>query len=245
MRVLVIAAALLVIFTLGVPIFRLIRQTSHKADTLARMTKLSAAVRTYVSQHDGLLPEEDAKGTDSWKAAADPASVNVWYNALPKLAGSKAVGEYAASPEEFYTPGNLLYLPGADYPEKRKLEQPFFAIAMNTKLQTTGLEGQKPPLKMSDIVNPSRTVLFLEQGLPGETRSMPQQTKKDYDGASKGSAKSFVARYRNKGWLLFADGHTEDVTATDLLTETARFPFPPGPDDVIWSRTPEEDPNKK
>ena len=73
---------------------------------------------------------------------------------------------------------------------------------------------------------------------------MDQQTKKDYDGAPKGSAKSFVGRYRGKGWLLFADGHTEDVTAKELLTETARFPFPPGPDDVIWSAKPETDPEQ-
>lgn len=245
MRILMIGAALLVLFTLGVPVYRLIRQSSYKADTLGRMNKISAAVRTYTAQHEGLLPEEDAKGSDSWKAAAAPTSANVWYNALPKLMGGRSVADYASSPSEFYTPANVLYVPGADYPEKRKLEQPYFAIAMNTKLQRKNADGIKQDLKLSDIVNPSRTVLFLEQGLPGEARSMAQQTKKDYDGASKGSAKSFVARYRNKGWLLFADGHTQDVPAHELLTETGRIPFPPGPDDVIWTHSPEEDPNKK
>jgi hypothetical protein len=235
----------MVLVTIGVPVYRLIRQNSYKADTLSRMNKIGAAVKTYVAQKGGLLPDEDAKGEDSWTAAADPASAEVWYNALPKLAGSKPVSDYANSPAEFYTPANLLFLPGADYPVKRQLEKPYFAIAMNTKLQTKNPEGVKVDLKMSDITNPARTVLFLEQGLPGEARSMDQQTKKDYDGASKGSAKSFVARYRKKGWILFADGHAEDFAANELLTETARFPFPPGPDDVIWSRTAEIDPNKK
>ena len=244
MQILVAAAILLVLLSIGIPAYKLIRQNHYKADTLSRMKKIGQAVQTYTAQTQGLLPEEDAKGQDTWETAALPASANAWYNALPKIWGGRSVGEYLNSPSEFYTPENNLYVPGAYYPEKRKLEKPYFAIAMNTKLAVKDAQGNKVALKMSDITDPRRTVLFLEQGLRGETRSMDQQTKKDYDGAPKGSAKSFVARYRGKGWLLFADGHAEDVAASDLLTETARFPFPPGPDDVIWSAKPEIDPNK-
>lgn len=244
MQIIVVAAVLLVLISVGIPVYSIVRQNSYKADTLARMSKLAAATKAYTAQNDGALPREDARGDDTWEAAADPANADAWYNALPKLAGNRSVGEYASNPAEFYQPSNMLFVPGADYPIKKQLMQPYFAIAINTKLQRKDAEGNKSKLKMSDIQRPAQTVLFLEQGLPGEARSMDQQTKKDYDGASKGSAKSFVARYRKKGWLLFADGHTEAVPVSDVLTETARFPFPPGPGDVIWTRSPDEDPNK-
>lgn len=244
MQVIVIAAIALVLLAFGFPVYRLIKQNQHKADTLTRLQKLATATKTYVSQNDNRLPDEDAPGKDTWLTAAEPKAANAWYNALPKILGQRSVGEYASSPQDFYKPDNVLFVPGAEYPEDI-MSEPLFAIAFNTKLHRKDAEGRDTPLHMSDIAVPSRTVLFLEQGLPKETRAMDQQTKKDYDGASKGSAKSFVARYGGKGWLLFADGHADLYEAKDLLTETARFPFPIGGIDVIWTRTPEEDPNKK
>ncbi len=244
MQILVIAAIILVLLSIGFPVYSIVRQNSYKADTLVRMNKLAAAAKTYAAQNDGMLPKEDSKGDDTWEAAANPENADAWYNALPKLAGNKTVGEYASTPSEFYTPSNLLFVPGADYPIKKQLGQPYFAIAINTKLQRKDSEGRKARVKVSDIVKPTRTVLFLEQGMPGEARSMAQQTKKDYDGASKGSAKSFVARYRSKGWLMFVDGHAEAVPVTDVLTETGRFPFPVAGNDVVWTVNPDEDPNK-
>jgi hypothetical protein len=244
MQLLVAAAILLVLVALGVPIYSFLRGNAMKADTLSRMNKLSTAARNYAAQNDGALPKEDASGTDTWEAAANPASASAWYNALPKLVGAKSVGDYASTRREFYHSSNLLFVPGADYPIKRQLARPYFGIAINTKLQRKNADGRKTDLKLSDIVNPARTVLFMEQGLPGEARSMAQQTKKDYDGASKGSPKSFVARYRGKGWLLFVDGHAQARAANEVMTEVGTIPFPPGSDDVIWSRNPEEDPNK-
>lgn len=242
MQLLVVAAIVLVLVAVGVPIYSVLRQNANKAETLSRMKTLATAMKTYAAQHDDKLPKEDSKGSDSWEAAAKPENAHVWYNALPKLVGHKSVGEYASTPHEFYTKSNLLWVPGADYPLKKQLAQPYFAIAINTKLSRKHADGTKADVKMSDITNPTHTVVFLEQGLPGEARSMAQQTKKDYDGAGKGSAKSFVARYRGKGWLVFADGHTEDYAVHDVLTETGRFPFPQT--NVVWTRTPEEDPNK-
>jgi hypothetical protein len=243
MQVLVLAAIVLVLLAFGFPIYRLLQQNKHKADAGARLQKLSTAMRTYVSQHDNMLPDEDAAGKDTWDAAKDPKSDKTWYNALPKILGQRSVGEYASAAEDFYKPDNVLFVPGAVYPEN-KMAAPLFAIAFNTKLHRKDAEGRDTPLRISDITTPARTVLLLEQGLPKEDRAMAQQSKKDYDGASKGSAKSFVARYRGKGWLLFVDGHADLYEAKDLLTETGRFPFPVSGMDVIWGRTPEEDPNK-
>ena len=243
MQVMVIAAIALVLLAFGYPVYRLIKQNKHKADTGERLRKLYNATKTYATQNDGRLPDEDAPGKDTWDTAADQKAANAWYNALPKIIGQRSVGEYASAPEDFYKPDNVMFVPGATYPEDT-MSEPLFAIAFNTKLQRKDAEGRDTVLRMTDITVPSRTVLFMEKGLPKEDRAMAQMTKKDYDGASKGSAKSFVTRYGGKGWLLFADGRADLYEGKDVLTETGRLPFPISGVDVIWTRTPEEDPNK-
>jgi prepilin-type N-terminal cleavage/methylation domain-containing protein/prepilin-type processing-associated H-X9-DG protein len=243
MEVMVALAIVLVLLVIAFPVYKLMRQRSGKQAALKAMKELGSGLNTYTAQHAGVLPAEDASGTDSWKNAAKPEANEAWYNALPRLLGKKGVGDFADSPRDFYTSQNMLYLPGAAYPDSDKvLREPLFAIAFNTKLQRRDADGRKKPTKQSDITNPARTVAFLEQGLPDENRTLTVQTKKDYDGSCKGSAKSFVGRYGGQGALLFIDGHVEMVDARNLLTETGSFPFPQS--SVIWTCTPEENPNK-
>lgn len=243
MEVLVAIAILLVLLAIAFPLYNLMRDRSGKQAALKAMKDLGQGLSMYTGQHSGTLPTEDAPGTDTWKAIAKPEANDAWYNAVPRAIGRKGAGDFSSSPREFYTKENMLFLPGAAYPDSDKvLREPLFAIAFNTKLQRRDENGKKKPTKQSDITNPSRTVIFLEQGLPDEPRTLSVQTKKDYDGSCKGSAKSFVGRYGGQGALLFADGHVEMVDARSLLTETGTFPFPQG--NVIWTCTPEENPNK-
>jgi hypothetical protein len=161
---------------------------------------------------------------------------------LRKL-GQKGVGDYVSTPRDFYRKENIVFLPGATYPEEEKrIKNPLFAIAINTKLSRKNEDGKKEPTKLSQITHASKTVLFLEQGLPKETTTVGSQSKKDYDGAPKGSAKSFIGRYGGEGVLSFADGSAGFYKAKELLNETGRFPMPQT--EVIWTRSPEEDPNK-
>jgi type II secretory pathway pseudopilin PulG len=242
MEILVVVAIILVLFAIAVPVYKVMRQSAHKTVALEKMKKLNGAFTNYVNQNAGILPLEDVAGEDSWLNAAKPESKDAWYNALPRLVGAKGVGDYANSPASFYTDESMLFLPGANYPDKKKMLSPQFAIAFNTKLERNDPDGKPQRTKMEQITQPSRTVVFLEQGCLNEDRTLPIQTKKDYDGAPKGSAKSFVGRYGGKGHLNFADGHTELVPVKGQLTETGSFPFPPT--EVIWGRTPEENPNK-
>ncbi len=106
--------------------------------------------------------------------------------------------------------------------------------------QRKDASGEKSA-RLSQITNPSRTVLFLEQGLKGEVKAMPQQPH--YDGSPKGSAKTFVARYNGMVVLTFVDGHAEFTEGKDILEENGLFKFPVQPNDIIWSKTAEEDPN--
>lgn len=241
MEILVVIAIILVLAAIAFPVISTIQMRAGKAVAINNMKQLAAALNTYASQNDGAFPEEDAKGMDTWQTAATDAASKAWYNALPRLLGHKSVGDYATTPREFYSKENILFLPGAKYPESdKKLKEPLFAIAINTKLERKDAEHKKEPTRISTVLRPARTVLFLEQGLPGEQKAMAVQPK--YDGSCKGSAKSFVARYSGHGVLTFVDGHAELVEGKDILTETGRFPFPPN--DVIWMKNPEDDPNK-
>src|SRR5688572_22658963 len=200
MEILVVVAIILVLAAIAFPVFNTVRQRANKGVAAHVMRQLAAATAAYTAQNDGELPREDSKGTDDWQTAADPENSKAWYNSLPKLMGARSVGDYAITPREYYTKENILFLPGAAYPEwDKKLVQPLFAIAINTKLQRKNSEGKKAALKLGQIGKASKTVLFLEQGLPGEKQAMGTQNK--YDGSCKGSAKSFVARYGEQGAL--------------------------------------------
>jgi prepilin-type processing-associated H-X9-DG protein len=242
-EIIVIIVIIGVIAAIGIPIYSAKKLKANQAVALEKIRTLGGAIATYVSQNNDALPQEDADGNDTWNNAAKPAAKDAWYNALPRLAGKKGVGDYVNSPEAFYTDENILFLPGANYPDKKKLINPLFAIAYNTKLQRTNPDGSKSKTMMKDITKQERTVALLEQGLVNESRTLEVQTKNDYDGSPKGSAKSFVGRYGGKGHLYFLDGHAELVEAKDVLQEDGKFPFPQN--NIVWTRTPEENPNKE
>jgi prepilin-type N-terminal cleavage/methylation domain-containing protein len=241
MEVLVVVAIILVLAAIAFPVYRGIIMRANKQRAIQRLHDIAAACATYAGQNNNTLPAEDAKGQDTWQNAAKAENSKTWYNALPKLMGHKSVGEFAADPRDFYTPQNVLFLQGATYPDNdSKLRQPLFAIAINTKLHRKNPDGKKEDVMLSQITHPQKTVLFLEQGLPKEEKATQAQPK--YDGSCKGSAKSFVARYGGEGCLAFVDGHVQSVPGKEVLTESAAFPFPQI--DFVWTRTPEEDPNK-
>jgi prepilin-type processing-associated H-X9-DG protein len=241
MELLVVVAIILILAAIAIPVMNSIQMRSNKAVALNNIKQLTATLMAFAGQNNGELPNEDAKGIDTWQTAADPQNAKTWYNALPKMMGQKTVGEFAATPREYYTRQNILFLPGAIYPEgDKKLVTPQFAIAINTKLSRKDDQGNKNPARLVQIVNPARTVLFLEQGISGEECKLPQQPK--YDGSCKGSAKSFAGRYNEQGHLGFADGHAESISARDVLTEAGKFPFPQT--EIVWTRSPEDDPNK-
>ena len=253
MEILVALAVLLVLGAVAYPVYQHYRSNANKAVALAVMKELATAAGTYANQNGGRIPDEDVKGKDDWKHAAQPDADKVWYNALPRLLGKKGVGDFVKESNEaaFYTEANMLFLPGAIFPDKRKMAKPLFAIAMNTKLNRKDRDGRKGEVKMSAVQKPARTVLFFEQGLPGEVRAHPSISKKDeYNGAPKGSARSFVARYGGKGIIAFVDGHVEETTGDTLLRQTGTIAWDANwaasnPGAIFWTADPSHDPNEK
>ena len=241
MEILVVVTIIIILAAIVVPTVFAMLNKAHQTSALSALRQLGSGMTNYVSQNDGTLPGEDAPGPDTWNAASLAENANVWYNAIPKLLGMRTVGEYGNDPRAFYTKQNILFSQGAKYPEgDAKLKMPLFAYAINTKVQRKLGAPVKGAVKLGVISNAGRTVCFLEQGLPGEKKAMDQQPK--YDGSCKGSAKSFVARYGDKGVLEFFDGHVEVVSGKDILTTTGAFPYPQT--NIVWTRTAEENPNK-
>ena len=258
MEILVVCAIITVLAAIAYPIIIKVRQTANKAEAVQRMKALVAATGNFAAANNGDLPAEDAMGKDDWETTKKPEADKAWYNALPRMMGQKGVGDFVKEGRTaaYYTKENSVYLPGAQYPESRKMEKPYFAIAINTKLHrkerdAAGVKATaKPNVKWGSIVNQSRTVLFLEQGMSGEPKaSDATSSKSDYDGSCKGSAKSFVARYNHKGILAFCDGHTEEVSGKDLLTSTGAIVWDATAASTnslsfIWTIDPKDDPNK-
>jgi type II secretory pathway pseudopilin PulG len=240
MEALVVAAVLIVLGALIYPVTTAMQQRANRAAAMNVMQQLAKAAAAYEAQNDNLLPAEGSKSNDSWQGCSDQSNGTAWFNTLPRNLGQRGVSDFVSDPKAFYSAQNLLYIAGAVYPPgEKRFARPFFAVAINSRLQRKDADTAKK-VKLSQITKPDRTVLFFDQGLPDESKSVVTEEK--YDGAPKGSARTFVGRYAGKGLLAFVDGHIELAAPKDMLTPTGRLVFPS--EKYIWGRTPEDDPNK-
>lgn len=251
MEILVVIAIIIVIAAIALPVFAKMKANANKANALKMMGTLASAAGNYASQNDGQLPDEDGAGKEDWSNIGSPEQAKAWYNALPIIMGSKSPADFVKEGRTaaFYTKESVLYLPGAQNQENKKMQKPLFAVAINGKLQRKDKDDKKNEVRLQGLANASRTVLFLEQGLPGEERAHETISKKDYDGAPKGNAKSFVARYTQKGIISFLDGTAREVAGKDLLDSTGKIIWAPDADInqsvILWSLDPKSDPNGK
>jgi len=249
MEILVVIAIIVVLAAIAFPVYGRIRAKSNMAYAINQIKQLCSAVGNFSAANNGELPAEDAKGKDDWGVTASPEADKAWYNSLPRVLGQKGVGDFVKEGREaaFYTKENMLFLPGAAYPEGRKAAKPYFAIAINGKLIRKDKDGKKPETRLNNIVNPTRTVIFMEQGIPGEPKAHETMSKSAYDGAPKGNAKSFVARYTGKGIIGFLGGNIQEVSGKDLLQPNGDIIWSADqatdPAAIIWTTDPKEDPN--
>jgi hypothetical protein len=114
-----------------------------------------------------------------------------------------------------------------------------FAVAMNSRLQRKDENGEKKQVPVVRIMEPSKTVVFFERGLPNDKKTLPGQS--GFDGSPKGNARAFAARHNQQGALIFVDGHAEMHKASDLLTPAGKIIMPQTA--VVWSLNADDDPN--
>jgi prepilin-type N-terminal cleavage/methylation domain-containing protein/prepilin-type processing-associated H-X9-DG protein len=240
MELLVAIAIVVALAAIAFTVSASMKNRANMARANQKIRDIGAAFVGYTADSGGLLPYEDSPGADTWNTAAKPENSEVWYNALPRSMGQPSVGDLAREPERFYQESYPLFLPGAPYPKSdKKLGQPYFAIGMNSRLQRKDENEKKEQGTLASILDPVRTVAFLERGMPGDKKTSPVQ--KGFDAGPKANARAFAARHNEKGVLLFVDGHTEVRAVTELIERGGQIPFPQ--DRVVWTRDPADDPN--
>lgn len=240
-EILITIAILAALGAIGTSVLRATKQRANRTVALQKMKSLGSAFATYTVDKNGLLPFEDASGTDDWTNAAKPESQEAWYNALPRLMNFKTVGELGLTdPGGFYAETYPLFIPGAPYPgSDKRLKTPYFAVGMNSRLQRKDEDGLKKQGRFELIQEPAKTVVLLERGLPGDKKTMPAQ--RGFDGGPKANPRAFAARHNQKGCLIFADGHAELHAASDLMTAGGGIKMPQT--GIVWTLNPDDDPN--
>ncbi|MFP6894962.1 MAG: prepilin-type N-terminal cleavage/methylation domain-containing protein [Roseibacillus sp.] len=242
MELLVVVAIVIVLATIAFTVSKNMKESADLARATQKIKNLGEAFVGYTADSGGLLPYEDAVGPDDWNTASKPEASEAWYNALTQRMGVRTVGELASdnNPEGFYQESYPLYVPGAPYPkDEKKFRKPYFAIAMNSRLQRRDDDGNKEQGTLASIQQPVNTVVFLERGMPGDKKVSNAQ--RGFDAGPKANPRAFAGRHNQKGILLFVDGHVEVRPVSDLITRAGRIIFPQ--EGVIWTRDPEEDPN--
>jgi prepilin-type N-terminal cleavage/methylation domain-containing protein len=239
-EMLVVVAVIAILAAIGFPVYTSMQQRAYRERGAEKLRSLGVAFTSFTTENNGNLPWEDAPGSDDWQTVSDPENEEVWYNALPRLMGFEWGSQLAANPHMFYDNSYPLFLPGAPYPKSdKKLGEPYFAIAMNSRLQRKNEEGLKVRGRMANIQVPTQTVIFLERGMPKDKKTNPGQ--RGFDAGPKANPRAFVARYNGKGMLIFADGHIEVFAVSDLISDSGNIKVPQV--DVIWTDDPDDDPN--
>ncbi len=100
----------------------------------------------------------------------------------------------------------MFFIKAASYP-KQKLNRAYFAFGINSQLVTE----ERPIVRLTNIPEPERTVLFAEAALPDEKHLLPAGGATDSLGQPKVRDKRFVGRYKETGVISFFDGHAEVV----------------------------------
>lgn len=241
----IIAILAVMVFVVSGPFQR----TAQMTQGMNNMKQLGAGLINYTASHDGQLPLPGIVNP-SFGGGGSPEEADLWYNAVPKAAGSRALTDFTDS-REFFKKSNPLFIPAAKYPTNPN--SPLFAIAMNVKLH----ENVPPEsVRLSNFGATSATIVLLETGLPLET---PLPGQPPYNGGSAGRPQTVAARYKrgssNKAEdireastnLLFADGHAEALPVKDVITSNGQAYYPQLPQNggqgkVCWTLDPETQP---
>ncbi len=246
MELLVTISVVMVLAGLTMQVMKTARQKAHLARATQKIKDLGGAFVSYTAESGGKLPQENYSGSgDTWEAAAEEGASEVWYNALVWRMSYKSVGELGEDkkPHLFYEENYPLYVPGAPYPKsEKKLKKPMYAIGMNSRLQRRENEtGHKDPGTLASIQAPVNTVIFLERGMPKD--KMVIRSQANFTATPKAGPKAFAARHNQKGLLLFADGHVENKSPTDIITGSGKVKTLEEGSSVVWTRDPDDDPN--
>lgn len=227
------------------------KSASQRLECMNKLRQWGLGAQYYAEDHDDKLPQEAVfDGINTWEMTTFSVCKEVWYNSMPRSLRITSAAEYSRTPSSqrrFYGRGSFFHCPAAKFAPV-SATYPNFSLAMNSKLMMDfesaagmGMESVGfRSLKMSQIMVPTKTALFLDAGVAGEGKASEFQPF--YTGQPKASASEFSARHNGSGNILFAAGNVATFKTRDVVDLDPNSPrrgsgiFPPS--EVIWRHDP-------
>jgi len=244
-ELLVVIAIIAILAGMLLPALSRAKVLAHRTACMNKQKQWGLALSMYTQDNEDRIPRESfgASSTlNNWAQVRDPAAADIWYNALPRSITLKGAADYGTNMGGFYSKDSLFHCPATRFPKGYLTgNNALFSTAMNSKL----FSGDNSSLRISSLVNPAATVVFLENILKDESRVDPAQPTTDL-GQPSSFASRFSARHNQSGNLVFADGHAENFKGVQVVETKA------GPDRgkairpqtrIVWTPDPESNPN--
>lgn len=226
------------------------KSAAHRITCINKLRQWGQGAQIYAEDHNDKLPQEAVfDGINTWEMTTFSICSEVWYNSMPRSLGVTTASIYSRTPSSqrsFYSVRSFFHCPSAKFAPV-SATYPNFSIAMNSKLM---MDFEAPPdpaldigfknLRMSQIVVPEKTALFLDAGVAGEKRVSEFQPP--YSGQPKAYATEFSGRHKNAGNILFAAGNVSTLHVRSVVDMDPNSPrrggglFPPS--HVIWRHDP-------
>jgi prepilin-type N-terminal cleavage/methylation domain-containing protein len=229
------------------------KRAAHRVTCMSHLKQWGTAALLYAQDNDDRLPRETgAQGVNPWETTAASTNQDVWYNALAETAGVPTMTHYARTPssqQDFYSRGNIFHCPRARFSDVAAT-YPNFSLAMNSKLMR---DFETAPIgnpnawdsrlgevcRISSIKDPTRTVLFADNGVRDEPKFCPEQ--QNYVGEPKTSASQFPGRHNRAGNIVFASGQVQTVRGMDVVEmqpgpHYGKAIYPPR--EIVWCPDP-------
>src|SRR5688572_27607541 len=158
---------------------------AHRITCINKLRQWGQGAQIYADDHNDKLPQEAVfDGINTWEMTTFSVCSEVWYNSMPKSLGVTSASIYSRTPSSqraFYSSRSFFHCPTARFAPV-SATYPNFSLAMNSKLMMDFESAPDPTLdigfrnlKMSQIVVPEQTALFLDAGVAGEQRASEYQ----------------------------------------------------------------------
>jgi general secretion pathway protein G len=251
-ELLVVVAIVSVLAALTMAAVARVQVSGQRVECMNKLRQWGVGTQFYAEDHNDQLPYEAVyPGINTWEMTTFSVCGEVWYNSTPKALGVTSAAAFSQTPSSqraFYSRKSFFHCPSAKF-APLAATYPNFSIAMNSKLinefvPITDIPPDAtitlPELRMSQIVIPTKTALFLEAGVAGEKRLSEFQPA--YSGQPRAYATDFVGRHNRGGNILFAAGNVATFQAREVIDLDPNSPrrgsgiFPPS--GVIWRHDP-------